>query len=750
MFFRALFFLFALTAPPVFAATIEGILLEKGTKTPILEANLFLLPSTLKATTDPAGRFRFGDVPEGEFQFVVNLTGYEKLEQNDFQSNSDPSPLRTLYLPRVSYQVYETTIYGKEQKRDDSTRSLKASLAAKLPGSNGDPIKAVQNLPGISRAPGFSSQVIIQGAAPQDTRYTIDGHEVPIIFHFGGFSSVVFPEALDRVDYLSAGYGAEYGRAMGGLVGVWTKKPSRDRVKGFAYADLINAGAAIEAPVGETGSITVGARRSYIGNVLKAVAKAKDDQDFSLTAAPTFQDLSVVYDQPLTPNDDFKFDLIASDDQFDFILKDSPDNDPKLRGNFESRTSFIRLIPQWTHRHNSRMTSRWSLGLGRDWIKFILNDSFFRLGLYTVTTRGEIEQKWSEDFTSYFGIDNNFGWADVSLNLPDFYNPGGVANPISSGRTQRVDVRTVSHKLGVYFNNDIKLSPAWSLKPGLRFDYFTAIREGTVGPRIALRRELSPYSSVRMATGLYYQPPREQETNSEVGNPDLKAPRAVHLAITYDRDFRDGASNGWTFQGGPFARLFDRLIIPTSATILKNGTAVPENYSNEGRGRALGLEMLLRFDANPWNGWLSYTLSRSTRKEPGQSWYSSQYDQTHNINLIVGRDLPRNWRIAGRFRYVTGNPLTPIVGASFDSDNDTYIPIRGPYYSERVGAFYQLDIRADKKWVYDKMILTAYLDIQNVTNRKNVESVNYAYDYSKRTDVTGLPVIPSIGLKGEF
>lgn len=732
------------------AAPLDGILLEKGTKKPVPEANVFILPSTLKAVTDREGRFHFDAVPEGDFRFVVNLTGYERLDQWDSASARSSAGVRTLYLPKVSYQVYETTIYGKENKRDDSTRSLKASVAAKLPGSNGDPIKAVQNLPGVSRAAGFSSQVVIQGAAPQDTRYTIDGHEVPIIFHFGGFSSVVLPEALDRVDYLSAGYGAENGRALGGLVGVWTRKPERDRFKGFAYADLINAGGAIETPVGETGALTVGLRRSYIGNVLKAVAKETGEEDFSLTAAPSFQDFTLVYDQPLSARDDFRFDFVASQDSFDFVLKESPENDPKLRGNFESKTSFIRLIPQWTHRHGSQTTSRWSLGLGRDWIKFLLDDQYFRLYLNTITVRGEVEEKWSQSFTSYFGMDHSLGWATVALNLPAYYAEGGVPNPVSTGAQRRVNVNSSSHKLGAYWNNDLKLNEFWSIKPGARFDYFTQIKEGDVSPRFSIRRELSPFSSLRLATGLYYQPPREQETNPDIGNEDLQAPRAVHLALTYDRDFREGASNGWSLQGGPFARVFDRLVIPSSAVVTKNGVASPENYNNEGRGRSFGLETLLRLDANPWSGWISYTLSKSTRKQPGRPWNSSQYDQTHNINLIVGRDLPLNWRASGRFRYVTGNPLTPVTGAVFDSDNDAYIPIRGPYYSERVNAFYQLDIRVDKKWIYDRMVLTAYLDIQNITNRKNVESVSYAYDYSKRADVTGLPIIPSIGLKGEF
>ncbi len=729
---------------------IEGELLEKGTKRPISDANVFILPAKVKATTDAAGRFRAEGVPAGEFRFVVNVAEYERFEQLDSQTSESVSMPRRLYLERVSYQVYETTVYGKELKRDDSTRSLKASVATKLPGSNGDPVKAVQNLPGVSRAAGFSSQVIIQGSAPEDTRYTVDGHEVPNIFHFGGFSSVMLPESLERIDYLSAGYGVEFGRAMGGLVGVWSKKPDRERLKGFVYADLINAGAAIETPVGERGSLIMGVRRSYIGNVLKAVMKEEEDDAVNLTAAPAFQDFTLVYDRPITGKDDFRFVFLGSQDTLKFVFTEPPENDPEIRGDFETKIAFISMIPQWTRRHSQRTTSRWSLGVGQDWTKFILDDQFFRIKVSSFTQRFEVERSWSDSWTSFFGLDNRLAWAHVSLNLPDFYNPGGVANPVSTGKQQRVDVRATSHNLGGYWNNDVRLDDRWSLKAGLRYDYFASIREGNAGPRAALKRNFSPYRSLRVASGIYYQPPSEQQTSEEVGNPDLRAPRALHLAMTFEEDFRRGASNGWIVQGGPFARRFDHLVIPSSAIVTRGGVASPEYFNNEGDGRAYGFEMLVRYEAAPWNAWLSYTVSRSTRKQPGQPWYPAEFDQTQNVNLIVGRDLPRNWRVSGRFRFVTGNPLTPVVGAVFDADNDAYVPVRGPFFSERVKSFYQLDLRADKKWIYERMILTAYLDIQNATNRQNVESVSYAYDYSTRTDVTGLPIIPSIGLKGEF
>ncbi len=162
------------------------------------------------------------------------------------------------------------------------------------------------------------------------------------------------------------------------------------------------------------------------------------------------------------------------------------------------------------------------------------------------------------------------------------------------------------------------------------------------------------------------------------------------------------------------------------------------------------METQLKFYDTPYTGWLSYTWSRSTRWRPDQSEYLSESDQTHNINLIASRDLAKNWKISGRFRYVTGNPYTPIVGGTFDADNDVYVPTRGAYYSERFSDFKQLDLRFDKKFIMEKEIWTFYLDIQNVWNQKNPESNQYAYDYSRKEEVSGLPVLPSLGLKGEF
>ena len=729
MIWMALLATFALADPG-----IEGRVLERGTRKPLADVNVFVLPHRLRTTTDSEGRFRI-EAPEGAFQWVVNLTGYKRLEQDA----KTPLERTTLYLERESYQVFETTIVGLEQKRDDQRRTLKREQFLQLPGSGGDPVKAVQNLPGVNRTSFGSSQVVIQGASPQDTRYTIDGIEVPLIFHFGGLSSVTFPESLDRVDTLSAGYGPEFSRANGGLVGLWTKSPDRDRLKGLAFIDTYNSGLLLEGPAGKEGRFLVSARQSYIGALLKAITK--DRSEFALTVAPTFNDLTLLYERPINAKTQMRLLAIGSNDRLEFLLSEPAMQDPGFRGTFENTTSFFRLIPQFVHTHDARTTSRFTLGLGKDWIKVEIDDQYFRLNTTSVALRHETEHKFSEKWTGYFGMDQRLGWANVEVNLPLGYNGGGVFNPLSSGTPRRAGLTATSHALGFFTRQEIAIAETpWTLIPGLRLDYFNRTREWLPLPRASAKYRLSDSVSFRGAFGLYAQPPTEQQTDATFGNPNLKSPLATHYVIGSTQDLRQGSNSGWSLEQDLFYKNLTREVTADTGTV----------FSNDQSGEIFGIQNQARFSQAPWFLNLTYTLSRSLRRTPSQGTFTAPSDQTHLIGLIGSVDLPRNWKIGLRFRYVTGNPQTPVVGSVFDSDNDVFIPVRGAFYSARLPAFYQLDLRADKKWIFEDWILSLYLDIQNITNRANTENTRYSYDFSRSEAVTGLPVLPTFGLKGEF
>ena len=150
-------------------------------------------------------------------------------------------------------------------------------------------------------------------------------------------------------------------------------------------------------------------------------------------------------------------------------------------------------------------------------------------------------------------------------------------------------------------------------------------------------------------------------------------------------------------------------------------------------------------------GWLSYTLSRSERRQnPSEDFRLFDFDQTHILTLIGVYRLPKGWQVGARFRLVSGNPFTPVTGATYDASDGGYIPISGPYNSARVPAFHQLDLRVDKRWVWKRVTFTTYLDVLNVYNHQSPEFVNYSYDYSQYNNIPTLPIIPSLGFRLEM
>ncbi len=730
-----------------FADTLQIQVLEMGTQIPLKEISVFILPAKVKAVTNEKGLIEWNDLTVEQGQIVISTTGYRRYEKDfDFIKNRNI----IVFLEKESYSGFETVVVDTKIRRDQSQKSLSRKEFLSMPGANGDPLKAVQNLPGINRTGGFSSQVVIQGSAPKDTAYDFEGHSIPIIFHFGGLSSVVMPEALEQVDYLSAGYGAEYSRALGGIISLKSRKPDvkeRDN-KGLFYVDNLSAGGLYESKINDKSSFLISGRYSYIGAFLKLALK--DNDALNLTVAPEFQDVTAIYNNDISDNENFKVSLLASRDRLAFVLSEPFKQDPSVRGAFTNTVNFYRLIPAWTKKVDAFSTYRLSAGIGKDELAVEVGDQYFKLASQVLTTRGEWEYQLTPSWQSQLGFDNQYAHTNVNLRVPISRTSGGVANPVASGEKREAIVNAKTDNLGFYFRNQISLSDRLDVLPSLRFDRFSQTQESFLLPRLAFRYKYSDSLQLKTAAGLYVQPPEAQESNADFGNPDIKSPHALHLTAGFEKDLREGSKDGSVFSASYFDRTFDQLVIQSSATTTRNGSTVYELFNNNGKGHSYGVEAQWKFFQDDYNGFVSYTWSKSTRWSPGQSEYNFEYDQTHNFNIVVGKNLPREWKVSGRFRYVTGNPRTPIIGSTYDADNEVYFPQRGAFYSTRLKDFYQLDLRIDKKFVSDRSIWSIYLDIQNVLNTKNPESIQYAYDYSSSEQISGLPFLPAIGVKGEF
>jgi hypothetical protein len=731
-----LFLLLSMAAFSQASFTMKGRLVEKGTRKPLKDVALFILPYKLKALSDEKGNFVFENVPPGECEFIVNLSGYNKYEKKIPCAESDEIDI---FLEKIFYTGFETTVTGKFNKRDDQAQSLTQEEFMKAPGSfGGDPVRAAQNLPGVA-ANGGSAQIIVQGASPEDTGYVINGHRVPIVFHFGGLSSVVVPEAVERVDLLPSGYGPEYSRAIGGIIGLTTKAPKQDRLHGMAYVDLLNTGALIEGPIDDKSSILIAGRYSYIGQVLKAVAKS--NKDLELTAAPTYYDFTSIYKRQLNETNEFKTTFIASKDELELVFNKSIRNDPSVRGSFYNRTEFFRIIPQLTTQLNAKNRLDNSVAIGRDNILVNIAGKYLDVNSNVISQRSELVTEWKPTYKTYLGLDNQWNQSRVGVNLPTSYSVGGVGTPFSVGEERKFITEGNQTQLGAYLRQEIKPTEdsKWTYLPNLRFDHFTINKESYLQPRFQLRYQWDPSLLLRGSWGKYVQAPRPQESSANYGNKDVRSPFAFHYTTGFTKDFRQGTNQGLEFTNNYFYKELKDLVYPS----------ISKRYENSGSGTIFGGEVQAKYRKNEWSSQIVYTYLKSRRHIPGYGTRPSEFDQTHNLNLIGAYNRER-WTFSGRLRFVSGLPYTPVNGATYDSDNDVYIPISGNIYTQRFDAFKQLDIRIDRKFIYNTWILTAYLDILNITNSVNPQNIQYSYDYSQKKTVRGLPILPTFGVKGEF
>jgi hypothetical protein len=727
-------------------ADLKGVIFEKGRKVKLSNINVYIPAENISATTDKNGEFVL-ITTSTKAEIKINASGYLP-----YTASLDEGVDVKIFLDKkpVKGGALGLTVEDTNYKKDQAMKSLNRKQIFDMPGANGDAVKAVQNLPGINRAQGFSSQVIIQGSAPKDTAYDFDGHEIPIVFHFGGLSSVVMPEAIDKVDYYSAGYQVERSRALGGVISLTTRSPEvteRDH-KGLFYVDNLSAGGLFESKINDKQSFLISGRYSYVGAFLKAAMK--DNEALNLTVAPEFYDVTGVYSYQLADNEKIRISFINSNDKLGFVFNEPFRQDPSIRGNFSNSVNFFRIVPMWEKKFDAKNLVKFSFAYGIDKLNVDIGDNYFNLESKNFSTRSRWEHQLNDKMQLNLGWDNLYSTADVKIRLPQSSSSGGIGNPISSGEVNEADINSKLNNLGLFTELEYKLTPEFKIVPGLRADYFSLTKESFVLPRFASQYKASEFLIYKMGSGLYVQSSEPQDSNKNFGKEDIKSPRAIHFSLGFDKDFKEGKTEGHFFGMNGFYKKFEDLVVSSSQKKIQDGVEVFERYNNEGTGVSYGIENQWKYQNDDMQVILSYTWSKSTRTNPKDGEYNFEYDQTHNLNLIGIYPLPNEWKISGRYRYVTGNPYTPVVGSTYDADNETYFPVRGTVYSERNSPFQQLDLRVDKKVILDEAIWTIYLDIQNILNIKNSEGIQYSYDYKIKQDVTGLPLLPSIGVRGEF
>jgi TonB family protein len=734
------------------AGSITGQIREAGTRNPLAAAEVFVkgVAGVPTVTTGADGRFLLPKVPPGKVRVAVSLAGYDESNTKvDLAKNGTAEV--TLYLRRKEVGELSATVTGDRPKEAATRRSLSQAELRNVPGSLNDPIRAVQNLPGLARAPFLSGALLVRGSPPADTGIYLDGDKIPLLFHFLGGPSILPEQMLERIDFYPGGYGAYYGRNLTAAIDVTSRGGEGTGLHGQASIDLIQAAAFVEAPLGDRTRAAFSLRRSYIDTLLPLVLP-NDPKNGTTSVVPVYYDYQARLDHRLESGDQLSILLFGSDDNLALVQ-----TGPKLAQpiSVDSHIGFHRVHGSWKHALGTDLQLVVAPALG------LATTSFSTSGTGQGTFGGS-QSGHLDDLAAGLRAELRWApraWLQLRGGTDTLYDRGKIVadvvttqqlSSVGLGIPESIHVeQTIPYQqYGEYLEADLKLGPV-QLVPGLRFDqvHWTQVTRMTVDPRLWARWEVTSDDALKAYAGTYHQSPAGTQVLPGLGNPKLDLQSAAQFGIGWDRRF----SELWSGTLDLFYNRKWNLVRAVKAQTLADGTVQNLLFDNVGRGRAYGLELLVRREITASvYGWLSYTLSKAEVIQPEKPWQAFQYDQPHIFTLVVGWRPSVGWELSSRFRYTSGNPTSAVLYASFNTDEGRWDPERGDIGTARSPSFLQLDARAQYTWTWDLFRLSLYLDVQNVTNRANEEFHLWDYRYRQEGGITGLPVLPTLGLQGTW
>jgi hypothetical protein len=739
---------------------LKGTLEERGTRAPLADAEVTAVPSAgsgplppVTATTGLDGRFELDLPAAGSWDVTVAAPAHAPLHETETLGANQS--VEVLYrVDRTDYTDYVTVVHVKPAREEVARTTLSHDEVLYIPGTNGDAIRSITNLPGLARPPFNTGLLIIEGSSPQDSAVFVGGGEIQQLFHFEALSSTFNSGIVGSIDYLPSNFSVRYGRVTGGIVDV-TPKPGRsDGYHGYGDISLIDGSALIQGPLGQ-GSFALAGRRSTIDFWLPYVLKRAGS---SLTIAPYYYDYQAEVTQPFLGGTANVL-LFGSEDRAELVFKGDAVDDTTAR-HFDTDLYFHYLQPSWDYSRGP-LSIHAMLQTGPELQRLSVLSRDIDQDIWNSAGRLDVGYVFDPHLKLETGLDIFDTRFNVDLDLPQangfgesLGGGGPPGNPNAPGERGMESTIHLSEspdffQPAAYAQLDLTPLPGLLFMPGVRADYNSYMGKYSLDPRFTFRLTVHPGTTLKGGIGLFHEAPQPWFfIDRTIGNPDLPFERAVQSSLGVEQELPDA----YFFDVTGFYKVLGDMPVVTPGLVTRNGLTVAENYAPTQTGTTYGLQVLARKQlTDRWFGWIAYTLSKSTRQDaPGLPSYPFTFDQTHILTVIGSYKITPKWQLGARVLYSSGNMSTPVIGAIFNSDTNRYTPIAGATNAFRTPAYFQLDVRLDRRFIFDTWTLDLYVDVQNITNRANVEGFNYNFNYTQRESISGLPIIPSLGVRGEF
>ena len=751
--------------------TVKGTVTDKDSKYPVIGANVIVLNSEplIGAKTDENGAFSLSNVPLGRVTIKITFIGYKDGYANDILVVSGKETQVNIELEEKVNEMKEITVSDKVEKGNAknefatvSARSFDVEQTGRFSGSRNDPARMASNFAGVSGANDARNDIIIRGNSPTGLLWRLDGLDIPSPNHFASFGSSGGPvsmlnnNTLARSDFFTAAWPAEYGDALSGVFDLKMRNGNKDKYEFLAQIGFNGFEVGAEGPFAKKKSkatFLINYRYSTLG-----LFKLLGVNFGTGTAVPEYQDVSFKIDVPTKKAGTFRLFGLGGLSSINLVGSgiDLKSSNANLYGNenqniynrvqtgivgfshtyFITPKSFIRTTIGASHQ--TQKTNIDTIGLiNRNDVQQF-QKVYLRQNKYTVHVT--YNNKLNTKNTIMAGIISNL----YDLKFTDSLSLFNHFYPIDNGKG-------FSELLEGYVTWQHKFGDRFMLNTGVHSQFYSLSKSWAVEPRVGLRFQIDQTQFLSLGYGLHSElQPLPTYFNVDTGsgstrstNLNMGFTRSNHVVLGYDLSFL----KSFHFKTELYFQYLDKVPVDpfsSSFSMLNAGSdfATPTNANlvNKGVGRNYGVEVTMeKFFNKGYYFLVTASLFQSQYKGSDNVWRNTAFNGKYVVNGLGGYEykfggkkskVKRNTiAIDAKATVAGGRYYTPVDQAQSAAQGREVLQ-NDKAFSQQYPVYFRFDIKLSYRLSLGRTTSEFSIDIQNVTNRKNV----FIQTYDLRTN----------------
>lgn len=748
--------------------TIRGRIVDEVTGTPLVGVNVMIISMEDKlvgSATDVDGYFRIENVPVGRHTLEITFIGYEKQTLPNTVVTAGKEVVFNVALIESVSELSEIVVVAdsKEDKtatNNDlaivSSRSFNVDDTKRYAGALGDPSRMAANFAGVVGGDDSRNDIVVRGNSPLGMLWQMEGLNIPNPNHFGALVSTGGPVSmlnnnnLDKSDFMSSAFPAQYGNALSGVFDLRLRDGNNEKSELLAQAGFNGFEFGAEGPFSKNSasSFVVNYRYSTL-----AIFQTLGLEFGTGTNTPYYQDINFKLTFPNSKNGKWsvfgfggtsKIDLLGSeadlDSDTDLYGDENQDAYPRYKtgmigvgyeGNFSEKTFF--KITSGLSYANEEFTSDSLVRNSESEViaSYLQTEATFttRKAMLNFYTRTKFNSRNS--ITSGIVVD----FSDIDLYARNIY---------ANLNRDTVNVDAVDQMTLYQFHTNWRhrFNTSLLLNVGAHAQYYTLNNQWVLEPRMSLQYIINPQQSLALGYGVHSQIQnpyvnyvQTKTSNGEMieTNLDLGFTKSHHYALTYDWNM---SSSVRLKAEAYYQHLTDVPVERNSssyAAINTGASFAPPNVDslvNQGTGRNYGIELTLeRFFNKGYYYLVTGSLFDSNYEGSDGIERNTAFNTQYVLNVLGGKE----WKLNSGSKFFSVNLKLTTIGGKYLTPIDyelSQLYGRTVYkeseaYSEKQDPYFRADLKLSYRIEYRKSTLEIALDLQNVTNNKNIFSQSY-------------------------